>query len=191
MEPCAKKDTAVSPHRALSFMEIPPWSLACVSAQALSHVQLFVTPMDCSLPYSSVHGISQARILEWVAISSSRGSSWPRDRRFFTTTPPGKPFGPWQTALINSELAPGQEAGSSPSPKQHHQPGREGTVIHPDHTVLPAEVGCPDWRPESEKQTEMNVMGLLIHLAMPSSVVACSHQGRTKTKRSIFSSGYF
>ena len=37
-------------------------------------------PMDCSLPGSSVHGILQARILEWVAISFSRGSSWPRDR---------------------------------------------------------------------------------------------------------------
>ena len=32
-------------------------------------------PMDCSLPGSSVHGILQARILEWVAISYSRGSS--------------------------------------------------------------------------------------------------------------------
>ena len=37
-------------------------------------------PMDCSLPDSSVHGILQARILEWVAISFSRGSSRPRDR---------------------------------------------------------------------------------------------------------------
>ena len=37
-------------------------------------------PMDCSLPGSSVHGIYQARILEWVAISSSRGSSRPKDR---------------------------------------------------------------------------------------------------------------
>ena len=36
--------------------------------------------MDCSLPGSSVHGISQARISEWVAISFSRGSSTPRDR---------------------------------------------------------------------------------------------------------------
>ena len=36
-------------------------------------------PMDCSPPGSSVHGISQARILEWVAISFSRGSSRPRD----------------------------------------------------------------------------------------------------------------
>ena len=37
-------------------------------------------PMDCSLPGSSVHGIFQARILEWVAISFSRGSSQPRDQ---------------------------------------------------------------------------------------------------------------
>ena len=37
-------------------------------------------PMDCSPPGSSVHGISQARILEWVAMPFSRGSSWPRDR---------------------------------------------------------------------------------------------------------------
>ena len=49
-------------------------------------------PMDYSLPGSSVHGILQARILEWVAISFSRGSSQPRNRtqvsyiagRFFT-----------------------------------------------------------------------------------------------------------
>ena len=45
----------------------------------LSHVWL-CSSMDCSLPGSSVHGILQARILEWVAISFTRGSSWPRDR---------------------------------------------------------------------------------------------------------------
>ena len=44
-------------------------------------------PLDCSLPGSSVHGISQARILEWVAISFSRGSYQPRDRtRVFRVT---------------------------------------------------------------------------------------------------------
>ena len=37
-------------------------------------------PLDCSLPGSSVCGIFQARVLEWVATSFSRGSSWPRDR---------------------------------------------------------------------------------------------------------------
>ena len=36
-------------------------------------------PMDCSLPGFSIHGIFQARVLEWVAISFSKGSSWPRD----------------------------------------------------------------------------------------------------------------
>ena len=35
--------------------------------------------MDCSLPGYSIHGIFQAKVLEWVAISFSRGSSWTRD----------------------------------------------------------------------------------------------------------------
>ena len=58
--------------------------------------------MDGSTPGSSVHGILQARILEWVAISYSRGSSRPRDKpvslmflvlagRLVTIVPPGKP----------------------------------------------------------------------------------------------------
>ena len=42
--------------------------------ESLSYVQLFGAPMDCGLPGSSVPGILQARILEWVAISSSRES---------------------------------------------------------------------------------------------------------------------
>ena len=50
-----------------------------VKVKSLSRVWL-CDPMDCSLPGSSVHGIFQARVLEWVAISLSRGSSWPRDR---------------------------------------------------------------------------------------------------------------
>ena len=46
-------------------------------------------PMDCSPPGSSVHGISQARILEGVAMSFSRGSSWPRDRTCMSCTAGG------------------------------------------------------------------------------------------------------
>ena len=41
---------------------------------------ILCNPMDCSLPGFSVHGILQARILEWVTISFSRGSSRPRDQ---------------------------------------------------------------------------------------------------------------
>ena len=65
--------------------------------------QSFLTlcdPMDCSLPLSSFHGILQARILEWVALPFSRGSSWPRERtqvcciagRFFTLWATGETF---------------------------------------------------------------------------------------------------
>ena len=57
-------------------------------------------PMDCSSTGSSVPGILQTRILEWVAIPFSRGSSQPKDwtyiscisRQFFTTEPPRKPM---------------------------------------------------------------------------------------------------
>ena len=41
---------------------------------------ILCNPMDCSPPGSSVHGILQARILEWIAIPSSRGSSQPSDQ---------------------------------------------------------------------------------------------------------------
>ena len=44
-------------------------------------------PMDCSPPGSSVQGILQERILEWVAISFSRGSSWPRDQTCVSMSP--------------------------------------------------------------------------------------------------------
>ena len=76
------------------FKEVCAWVLSC-----FTHVQLFVTP-DWSPPGSAVHGILWARILEWVAIPFSRGSSQPRDQthvsciasRFFTTEALGKPL---------------------------------------------------------------------------------------------------
>ena len=54
-------------------------------------------PMDCSLPDSSVHGILQPRVLEWVAISFPRGSSWPRDRRTQVSCIAGRRFTVWAT----------------------------------------------------------------------------------------------
>ena len=73
----------------------------CVCVCVFSHfscVWLFCDPMDYSLPGSSVHGILQARILEWVTMPSSRGFFQPRDQTcssciaggFFTTESPGK-----------------------------------------------------------------------------------------------------
>ena len=48
-------------------------------AKSLQLCPTLFDPIDCSLPGSSVHGILQERILEWVALPSSRGSSRPRD----------------------------------------------------------------------------------------------------------------
>ena len=73
------------------------------SLMMLCYARLSLTlcdPMDCSPTGSSVQGISQARVLEWVAISFSRGSSWPRNwtcvsciaGKFFTHfSPQGSP----------------------------------------------------------------------------------------------------
>ena len=66
--------------------------------------------MDCSQRGSSVHGLLQARILEWVAIAFCRGSSQPRDITwvsclvggFFTTQPPEKPM--WHIRVISRLL---------------------------------------------------------------------------------------
>ena len=62
---------------ALIYKDANSWPLSVLVAQ----LRLTLCyPMDCSLPGSSVLGIYQARLLEWVAISFSRGSSQPRDQ---------------------------------------------------------------------------------------------------------------
>ena len=67
-----------------------PKSVLCVCESVLYvRAQLCPTlcnPRDCSPPGSSVHGIFQARILEWVAVSYSRGSSQPRDQTCVSCT---------------------------------------------------------------------------------------------------------
>ena len=50
-------------------------NLACVHAKSLQSCLTLCNPMDCSPPGSSVHGILRARILEWVVMPFSRGSS--------------------------------------------------------------------------------------------------------------------
>ena len=75
----------------------------CMGTKLLQSCWTLCDPMDCSLPGSSVYGILQARILEWVAMPSSRGSSQARDQtqvscssciagRCFIAEPPGKPI---------------------------------------------------------------------------------------------------
>ena len=74
------------------YIVLFPWR---IEMKSLSDVWLFVTPMDCSLPDSSIHGIFHARILEWVAISFSRDlpSPWiePRSPELQAESLPSEP----------------------------------------------------------------------------------------------------
>ena len=70
------------------------WKL--IKESEVSHVRFFCDTMDCSLPGSSIHGIFQARILEWVAISLSRGSSQTKDRTQVSHVA-GRFFNSWTT----------------------------------------------------------------------------------------------
>ena len=92
---CSTPDTSVAASCTIPIIGVILKMCTCV----LSRVQLVAT--SCP-PDSPVHRILQARRLEWVAISSSRESSWSRDRtrspvsptlagRFFTSKLPGKP----------------------------------------------------------------------------------------------------
>ena len=87
-------------NRDILIVQQPPLQIRMIVYKCIKHIKVLVTqscptlckPMDCTPPGSTVHAISQARILEWVAISFSRGSSQPRDwtqvsciaGRFFT-----------------------------------------------------------------------------------------------------------
>ena len=62
-------------------------------------------PMDCSLPCSSIHEIFQARVLEWIAISFSRGPSWPRDRTRVSCIV-GRRFTVWATREVRYTYIP-------------------------------------------------------------------------------------
>ena len=64
-------------HKDLGYVS-QTWVMCERKWKLLSHVQLFATP------WTTVHGILQARILEWVAFPSSRGSSQPRDRTWIS-----------------------------------------------------------------------------------------------------------
>ena len=87
----------------------------CVCAELLSCIWLALCDsMDCSPPGSSVHGIFQAKILQWVAVSSSKGSFRPRDwthisyvsctgkQIFIATEPSGKPLSDFRPDLTSA-----------------------------------------------------------------------------------------
>ena len=117
----------------------------CMCAQSLQLCPTHCNPMDCSPPGSSVRGILQARIPEWVAMPFSRGSSWPRD---------------WTVSLTSPALASGFFTTSDTWKVTMRELFREGEHIlsacrrqwHPTPVLLPGKshgrrslVGCSPW----------------------------------------------
>ena len=116
-------------------------SLHCWWLLLFSCVQLFCKSIDCNLPGFSVHKISQARILEWIAISYSRGFSRPRDQTFFfciagrfiTTEPPERHLNHWTVREVPFQSVQSLSCARSLQPHR------------PQHAKLP----CPSPTPRA------------------------------------------
>ena len=111
----------------------------------LSRVRL-CDPMDCSLPGSSIHGILQARVLEWVAISFSRGSSQPRDRTQVSCT-----AGRRSTVRATSHSW-GSKCLCSPSVLAFYSPPSPTSTLHsgppsPKQQLLKMDLRSPEKKP--------------------------------------------
>ena len=119
--PCSKPFSAANSDISILFGLIMCWAnefvfrvkvCVCVCVCVLAHAQLCLTVcdfMDCNLPGSSVHRISQARTLEWVAIS--RESSQTRDQTMSLGSPTwaGKFFAPGTTWVCSVTSLIGQK----------------------------------------------------------------------------------
>ena len=124
---------------------------ACVS---VSHSVMpdSLHPMDCSPPGSSVHEIFQARILEWVAISFSRGSSQPRDQTQVSCTA-GRFFTKWATreAPYWAWPCPFEQDAVYPSVSLSHQ---ETSISFLSFSIR----GQKGWKTQSQKTNQSDYM---------------------------------
>ena len=104
-------------------------------------------PVDCSSPGSSVHGISQTRILEWVAISSSGEFSQPRDQTYVSCI--GRQI-LYQWATWEAQ----RQAHSSSYLKSINQAANQSPCLGPSLVLLPSSLkkGLPDLKMSSGKR---------------------------------------
>ena len=93
-------------------------------------------PMDCSLPGFSVHGIFQASVLEWVAISFSRGSSWPGD----LPDPGIEPRSPALQADALPSEPPGKPTEKLYKKDLHDPDNHNGVIPHLEPDILECEI---------------------------------------------------
>ena len=145
-----------------------------VGAKSLQSYSTLCTPMDCSLPGSSVHGILQARKWEWVAMPSSKGSSQPGDwtrislslalaGRFFTTSATWEaPTHARKGQMGSSEFSLSKAITRHPniSPLAWHQRNSSRDSGHsPSPSVIMATMPWCQWRPCGEEKLSSSSSG--------------------------------
>ena len=151
-----------------------------VQACVFKSLQLCLTlwdPMDCSPPGSSVHGILQARILEWIAMPSTRGSSRPRDQMYRCESWTVKGWAPknWcfrivvlektlENPLDNKEMEPVSPKGTQPWMLTGRTDAEaEILVLQPPDVNIQIFGKDPnagkDWRQKEKKEAEAEMVG--------------------------------
>ena len=95
----------------------------CVHDQSIQSCLTLCDPGDCSMPGSSVHGILWARIRKWVAMPSSRGSSWPKDwtRVSYVSRIAGRFFAHWAIAEASNQTLRWLNIYCPPCPLSYHE----------------------------------------------------------------------
>ena len=114
------------PYRAVTETSHVKWNCCCCCYLVAQLCPTLCDPVDCSPPGSPVHGILQARTLEWVVMPSSRRFSQPRDQTPVSWIA-GKFFTDWDTRKAQNETTRNQNV----SGKSFKSPRRYGTHMSP------------------------------------------------------------
>ena len=119
---------------------------ACVCAQSLQSRPTLCDPVDCSPPGSSVHGIFQARVLEWRAIAFSRAN--PREYRIVRTHTKG-------TTVIQHLASPNTSSTPCRTPHLNNKQNKNTNQITSiqDYHLTPS---CPSEEKQTNKQANKN-----------------------------------
>ena len=142
----------------------------CMHAKSLQSCLTLWDHMDFRPPGSSVHGILQARILEWAAMPSSRGSSRPRGRTrvsciaggFFTTEPTKKPWENWiskcKRMKLDLHFTPYTKVNSKDQRPEYNEKLLEENIVMVDNAMDQA------MTPSQKAQPTKNIM---LHWILP------------------------
>ena len=138
----------------------------CACAKSLQLCPTLCDPVDCSPPGSSVHGIFPARLQEWVAISSSRESSQPRDQARFHVSCTGKRI-LYQWATLSMLYLVARSCPTLCDPVDCSPPGSSV------HGIFPARllewVAMPSFRGSSQPRDQTFVSHIYLHWQADSS----------------------